>query len=153
MSYLASLRFLGSTLAVAATAVAIAQTTDPRDATPPPDMSYRAGTVPTTGPDANLPVPPRPPGKGGTDLIGGSGTAASSPGNGTAGSVPGRAPTVGGAGPLTTDNGVTATSSAGTRVAPTAASAASAPRVDQRRHHHRRPAHAAGAASATATKR
>lgn len=154
MRYLTSLRFIGSALTVAVTAVAIAQTTDPRDATPRPDPSYRAGTVPTTQPDANLPVPPRPPAMGGTGMTGASGTATGSmPSNHGAGSVPGRAPTVGGAGPLTTDNGVAASGTAASAASAAAPAGASAPRTQHRPHRphrshaHRAATHAASAAS------
>jgi hypothetical protein len=83
----------------------------PAPAAPAPDNSYRAGTVPVEGADAthtNLGVPATAP-------------AASAPG--PVGTTPGTG-TMGGFGPITTDNGV---ASSGTSASAPAARSASAP--------------------------
>jgi hypothetical protein len=133
---------LGSTMKVLAMALAVyagSCAAQSSTATPPPDNSYRAGTVPAVGADAN------------NTNLGVPATAPAASAAGPVGTTPGTA-TMGGFGPITTDNGV---ASSGTSASAPAARAASAPapRPDARRTQAARNASAQRAASATAAKR
>ncbi|MED5622468.1 hypothetical protein VPH43_24505 [Ideonella sp. BN130291] len=108
-----------------------------QSSTTTPDNSYRAGTVPAVGADAN------------NTNLGMPATAPAASAAGPVGTTPGTA-TMGGFGPITTDNGV---ASSGTSASAPAARAASAPA--SRPTTRRTPAarNAQRAASATAAKR
>jgi hypothetical protein len=95
-----------STPSLAALAAVLALLARPAVAQAPaaPDPNYRAGTVPTVGPDAtntNVGVTPSPVNPSGPTSN--AGTSAAEPAASAASG------TVGGFGPITTDNGVAAT--------------------------------------------
>jgi hypothetical protein len=147
-----------STSRLAGVAAALALSAGGAAAQQAPDPHYRAGTVPTVGADAtntNVGVSPSPVNPSGTTSN--TGTPVIEPAASAASG------TVGGFGPLTTDNGVAAGRAASTPTTAPRNSPATAPasaplspetsRAIQRARQVREPQRAASSAAGTASKR